>query len=169
MTTFTGTRRAGEPRASPRALIVSIYGLYARDRADGAGGWLSVASLIRLMGGLGADQAAVRSSISRLKQRGILEPLRLSGAAGYALSDRGTEILAEGDRRIFERPRARLADGWLLAVFSVPERERAGGTRCGPGCAGSASAPCRPGPGSRPAISPGKPRTRWPGTACPVT
>ena len=99
---------------------MTIYGLYARE----SGGWLSVASLIRLMGGLGADQAAVRSSISRLKQRGILEPVRLGGAAGYALSPRGREILAEGDRRIFERPRARLADGWLLAVFSVPERER---------------------------------------------
>jgi phenylacetic acid degradation operon negative regulatory protein len=124
VTTLTETRRPGEPRASPRALIVTIYGLYARDQADGAGGWLSVASLIRLMSVLGADQAAVRSSISRLKQRGILEPLRLGGAAGYALSQRGTEVLAEGDRRIFERPRARLADGWLLAVFSVPERER---------------------------------------------
>jgi len=124
VTAFTETRRAGEPRASPRALIVTIYGLYARDHAGGAGGWLSVASLIRLMGGLGADQSAVRSSISRLKQRGILEPLRLGGAAGYALSQRGREILAEGDSRIFERPRARLADGWLLAVFSVPERER---------------------------------------------
>ena len=124
MTTFTETRRPGELRASPRALIVTIYGLYARDQAEGARGWLSVASLIQLMGGLGADQAAVRSSISRLKQRGILEPLRLGGAAGYALSQNGAEILAEGDRRIFERPRARLADGWLLAVFSVPERER---------------------------------------------
>ena len=124
VTAFTGTRRAGEPRASPRALIVTIYGLYARDQAGRAGGWLSVAALIRLMGALGADQAAVRSSISRLKQRGILEPLRLGGAAGYALSQRGREILAEGDSRIFERPRARLADGWLLAVFSVPERER---------------------------------------------
>ena len=99
---------------------MTIYGLYARE----SGGWLSVASLIRLMGGLGADQAAVRSSISRLKQRGILEPVRVGGAAGYALSPRGREILAEGDRRIFGRPRARLADGWLLAVFSVPERER---------------------------------------------
>jgi phenylacetic acid degradation operon negative regulatory protein len=115
----------------PRALIVTIYGLYARDLAGGAGGdvsqaggWLSVASLIRLMGGFGADEAAVRSSISRLKQRGILEPVRRGSAAGYGLSQRGTAILAEGDRRIFERPRARLADGWLLAVFSVPERER---------------------------------------------
>ena len=121
MTTFTEAPGTGDAwLAAPRALIVTIYGLYARD----AGGWLSVASLIRLMAGLGADQAAVRSSISRLKQRGVLEPLRLDGAAGYALSARGSEILAEGDRRIFERPRARLADGWLLAVFSVPERER---------------------------------------------
>jgi phenylacetic acid degradation operon negative regulatory protein len=121
VTTITGAPRDGEPRPPrPRALIVTIYGLYARE----SGGWLSVASLIRLMGGLGADQAAVRSSISRLKQRGILEPVRLGGAAGYALSPRGREILAEGDRRIFGRPRARLADGWLLAVFSVPERER---------------------------------------------
>jgi phenylacetic acid degradation operon negative regulatory protein len=101
-------------------LIVTIYGLYARE----VGGWLSVASLIRLMAAAGADEPAVRSSISRLKQRGILEPVRAGGAAGYALSGAGIEILAEGDRRIFERPRALLADGWLLAVFSVPEQER---------------------------------------------
>ena len=99
---------------------MSIYGLYARE----AGGWLSVASLIRLMTAAGADEPAVRSSISRLKQRGILQPVRAGGAAGYALSPAGTEILAEGDRRIFERPRAVLSDGWLLAVFSVPEQER---------------------------------------------
>jgi phenylacetic acid degradation operon negative regulatory protein len=107
-------------QAQPRALIVTIYGLYARE----AGGWLSVASLIRLMAGLGADEPAVRSSISRLKHRGILEPQRRDGAAGYSLSGPGRDILAEGDRRIFARPRARLSDGWLLAVFSVPERDR---------------------------------------------
>jgi phenylacetic acid degradation operon negative regulatory protein len=124
VTTLGDAAGIGEPRATPRALIVTIYGLYARDQAGQAGGWLSVAALIRLMARLGADQAAVRSSISRLKQRGILEPLRLGGSAGYALSPRGSQILAEGDRRIFGRPRARLSDGWLLAVFSVPEQER---------------------------------------------
>jgi phenylacetic acid degradation operon negative regulatory protein len=66
----------------------------------------------------------VRSSISRLKQRGVLEPDRRDGAAGSALSARGRGILAEGDRRIFGRPRGRPGDGWLLAVFSVPEPER---------------------------------------------
>ncbi len=120
MTTFIGPPGGEAWPARPRALIVTIYGLYARE----AGGWLSVASLIRLMAELGSDKPAVRSSISRLKQRGVLESRREDGIAGYALSRRGQAILAEGDQRIFDRPRARLSDGWLLAVFSVPERER---------------------------------------------
>jgi phenylacetic acid degradation operon negative regulatory protein len=121
MTTFSEAPETGDARqVQPRALIVTIYGLYARE----AGGWLSVAALIRLMAELGVDEAAVRSSISRLKQRGILEPRRRDGAAGYALSGLGRDILAEGDQRIFDRPRARPQDGWLLAVFSVPEAER---------------------------------------------
>lgn len=104
----------------PRALIVTIYGLYARE----AGGWLSVGSLIRLMSEIGVDEPAVRSSISRLKRRGILEAERVGGAAGYGLSERARSILDEGDRRIFQRPRATRDDGWVLAVFSVPESER---------------------------------------------
>jgi phenylacetic acid degradation operon negative regulatory protein len=104
----------------PRALIVTIYGLYARE----AGGWISVAALIRLMSELGVDEPAVRSSISRLKRREILHSERLDGVAGYALSGRAREILDEGDRRIFERPRASRDEGWVLAVFSVPESER---------------------------------------------
>jgi phenylacetic acid degradation operon negative regulatory protein len=106
--------------AQPRALIVTIYGLYARD----AGGWLSISALIRLMAELGADEPAVRSATSRLKQRGLLEPRRRDGAAGYGLTEHGLAILAEGDLRIFQRPRASSSDGWLLAVFSVPEDQR---------------------------------------------
>ena len=97
MTTFTGAADGGDPwLAQPRALIVTIYGLYARD----TGGWFSVASLIRLLSELGVDENAVRSSVSRLKRRGILDPRRASSAAGYGLSPQGRDILAEGDRRI---------------------------------------------------------------------
>src|SRR5690349_1707124 len=67
----------------PRALIVTVYGLYARED----GGWLSIATLIRLLAELGVDEPAVRSSISRLKRRGLLVPQRQDGAAGYGLSD----------------------------------------------------------------------------------
>jgi phenylacetic acid degradation operon negative regulatory protein len=105
----------------PRALIVTAYGLYART----GDGWLPIAALVRLLAALGVDQPAVRSAISRLKRRGVLEPARRDGVAGYALSTAGREILREGDERIFTPPAAALADGWLLAIFSVPESERA--------------------------------------------
>lgn len=118
----TGVAGPSRPRttARPSAHIVTIYGLYARE----VGGWLSVGAVIRLMALLGVDEPAVRSAISRLKRRGVLEAERVDGVAGYALSAQAREMLQEGDRRIFERPPASLADGWVLAVFSVPESQR---------------------------------------------
>ena len=108
------------PPAPPRSLIVTIYGLYARE----VGCWLSVSSLIQLLAELGVEEPAVRSSISRLKRRGILVAQRQGGRAGYALSAHARSILDEGDQRIFAATRASLADGWVMAVFSVPEAQR---------------------------------------------
>lgn len=105
----------------PRALIFSVYGAFARDVGD----WLAVADLIELMGTVDIDEQAVRSSISRLKRRGLLVAERRDGVAGYRLSAEATEIIAAGDHRILEPAEpARLADGWVIAVFSVPETER---------------------------------------------
>ena len=104
----------------PRALIVTLYGLYARE----AGGWLSVRALITLLAEVDVDAQAVRSAISRLKRRGMLVAHKADGLAGYALSEHGREVLLEGDRRIFQRPRADRDDHWLMAVFSVPESAR---------------------------------------------
>ena len=103
----------------PRRLITTLYGLYAREES-----WLSVAALVRLMADLGVEAAAVRSSVSRLKKRGVLEAAKRDGRAGYALSDDAIEVLREGDSRIWSPPRASADDGWLVAVFSVPESER---------------------------------------------
>jgi phenylacetic acid degradation operon negative regulatory protein len=108
------------PSGRPRHLIVTVYGLYARSD----GGWLSVAALIRLLSELGVDEPSVRSATSRLKRRGILQSQRYGGSAGYQLSAEALAIMREGDARIFRRQRATVADGWLLAVFSVPETER---------------------------------------------
>lgn len=112
------TGRAGA--LQPRQLIVTLYGLYARER----GGWLSIAAVVRLMAALDIDEPAVRSSISRLKRRGLVDARRADGVAGYVLTDVARDILADGDARIFGRRRAEQADGWLLVVFSVPESER---------------------------------------------
>lgn len=110
----------GDDAGAPGQLTLTLFGLHARSR----GGWLSVAALIRLLADLGVGEPAVRSALSRLKRRGLLEAERRDGAAGYALSSSAVELLVEGDARIFGRRRAGRDDGWLLAVFSVPESQR---------------------------------------------
>jgi phenylacetic acid degradation operon negative regulatory protein len=120
--TTTGPAQADAPTAElqPRQLIVTVYGLYARQEHN----WLSVAALVRLMADLGVDGQAVRSSVYRLKKRGILHSRAMSGSAGYALSGEAVAMLREGDARIFRDYRAPAADGWVVAVFTVPERDR---------------------------------------------
>jgi phenylacetic acid degradation operon negative regulatory protein len=108
------------PDHSPRHLILTLFGLYARGEADG----LSVRALIALMEDLEVDAAATRSSVSRLKKRGVLEPAKVDGQAGYHLSPLAQAVLREGDARIWSRPRASVEDGWLVVLFSVPEAER---------------------------------------------
>jgi phenylacetic acid degradation operon negative regulatory protein len=101
-------------------MILTFYGLYR----EVIRGWISIAHLIRLMAEVDVDAPAVRSAVSRLKRRGLIEARAVAGAAGYSLSPAGQQLLAEGDPRIFGRQPARLSDGWVLAVFSVPESER---------------------------------------------
>lgn len=117
-TTYVAGPLLGEPQ--PRQLIVTVYGLYARAEHD----WLPIAAVVELMADLGVGAQAVRSSISRLKRREVLRSLRLDGAVGYALSPAMLEILRAGDRRIFEHRPAIAADGWVQAVFTVPEAQR---------------------------------------------
>ncbi|MGW0084095.1 PaaX family transcriptional regulator [Streptomyces sp. NPDC003393] len=105
---------------APRSLIVTLYGAYGRF----APGPVPVAELIRLLAAVGVDAPSVRSSVSRLKRRGLLVPARTEqGAAGYELSAEARQLLEDGDRRIYvTAPPA--DEGWVLAVFSVPESER---------------------------------------------
>ncbi|MFE7777271.1 PaaX family transcriptional regulator C-terminal domain-containing protein [Streptomyces sp. NPDC057445] len=106
---------------TPRSLIVTLYGAFGRETA----GSLAVAELIRLLGAVGVDAPSVRSSVSRLKRRGLLVPQRTAaGAAGYTLSADARQLLDDGDERIYGHAAPKLSDGWVLAIFSVPEAER---------------------------------------------
>lgn len=105
----------------PKALILGVYGAFGRR----LGGWLAISHLIALLGELGVDEQAVRSSTSRLKRRGMLERERRGGVSGYALTSVALDVLAEGDRRIYtSRGVADLDEGWVLVVFSIPESRR---------------------------------------------
>jgi phenylacetic acid degradation operon negative regulatory protein len=105
---------------APRSLIVTLYGAYGRS----VPGPVPVAELIRLLAAVGVDAPSVRSSVSRLKRRGLLLPARTArNAAGYELSPEAQQLMEDGDRRIYAvKPPE--DEGWVLAVFSVPESER---------------------------------------------
>jgi phenylacetic acid degradation operon negative regulatory protein len=110
------------PAVRPRSLILTVLGAYIRRLDD----WISIAVLIRLMDELGVDEQSVRSAVSRLKRRGVVVPERRDGVAGYTMSAEGLRLLEAGDVRIYGRPQAaRLEDGWVVAVFSVPDSRRA--------------------------------------------
>lgn len=116
----SSTGRTGRT-SRPRALILDIYGAFARR----LGNWLAVSHLVTLLADLGVDEHAVRSAISRMKRRGLLAPSRRDGVMGYTLTDTALAILAEGDPHIYgNHEPARLDDPWALAVFSVPETQR---------------------------------------------
>ncbi|WP_151480311.1 PaaX family transcriptional regulator [Streptomyces albicerus] len=105
---------------APRSLIVTFYGAYGRF----VPGPVPVAELIRLLAAVGVDAPSVRSSVSRLKRRGLLVPARTAtGAAGYVLSPEARQLLDDGDRRVYAVSPPE-DDSWVLAVFSVPESER---------------------------------------------
>lgn len=108
------------PMPRHQHLIVTIYGLYAREH----GGVLAVSDLIRLLSDLGVESAGVRSSVSRLKKRGVLVSLKQGGSAAYKLAPGLVEVFKAGDERIFSPKRAQRADDWILTSFSVPESQR---------------------------------------------
>ena len=120
MTTVAAERPEATAPPAPRHLIVTLFAMYARPENN----WLSVASVVRLMDDLGVDGPSVRSSISRLKRKQILASVRHEGQAGYSLSQPVLDTINDGDDRIFGRRRASIDDGWVIAVFSIPESER---------------------------------------------
>jgi phenylacetic acid degradation operon negative regulatory protein len=101
-------------------LIVSFAGSYLRE----IGGWIAVADLIRCLESVRLTEPSIRQALVRLKSRGFLAAERRSAGAGYRLTEAGLDDLASGDRRIFRHKQATLSDGWVLAVFSVPEADR---------------------------------------------
>lgn len=117
------TRLSGEEDEGgrPRSLIMDVCGAYLRP----LDGWMPVSALVTLMDELGVGEQAVRSALSRLVRRQLLEPERRHRVRGYRLSDVALPRLADADRRIFSHDEpAVLAQGWVLVSFSLPEFER---------------------------------------------
>lgn len=107
------------PALQHQELLVTLFGSYS-----GPEGALKVSSLIALMSGLGIREGAVRSTVSRLKNREVLQRVGEGRPVSYRLSDSILDSFHADDQRIFAPERSRPGDPWALVVFSVPESER---------------------------------------------
>jgi phenylacetic acid degradation operon negative regulatory protein len=117
---IAGREPGGHEQPAHHRYVVTVFGLYGRP----AGKAIPVAALVRLLSELGYEPTSVRSSISRLKKKGVLISRKVDGASGYALSDELEPHMLAGDERIFSLRTAGMADPWLLVSYSVPESER---------------------------------------------
>ena len=107
---------------SSRTLLVTLLGAFVRRTDD----WLPISSIVTLFDALEVEESSVRTGVSRLKKRRWLVAERRQGRQGYRLTELAKQSFKTGDKVIWHaRQPADLADGWCVASFSVPEKERA--------------------------------------------
>jgi len=100
--------------------ILGMFGQYVLPR----GGVIWLGSLIQVMAVWGFTEAAARSAILRLKQRGAIEGQRVGRRTFYSLTDVGMHRLDIGGFRFSFSP-TRAWDGqWTVVIYSVPEEQR---------------------------------------------
>jgi phenylacetic acid degradation operon negative regulatory protein len=107
---------------TPQHLLTTILGDYWWGRREG----LPSAALIQLAGEFGVTELAARAALSRLARRGLLAAQRHGRRTSYALTEEADRVLTEGIGRILTfGTGAQAWDGtWVVAAFSVPERQR---------------------------------------------
>jgi phenylacetic acid degradation operon negative regulatory protein len=111
-----------------RSALFDLYGDHLRSR----GGQAPVAALVRLLAPLGVAAPAVRTAVSRMVRQGWLEPVRVDGDPGYALTPRAVRRLDDSAARIYRTQLQDWDGSWHLAVTTLPsERSRRDRLRAG--------------------------------------
>lgn len=105
----------------PRALILDLFGGYLRY----AGGEVRLADITELLAVFDVEPATVRVNLSRLRKEGWFTTRRVGRETVYALTPHLLEILDEGRARIFRRRDEDWAGRWTMAIYQVPESDRA--------------------------------------------
>jgi phenylacetic acid degradation operon negative regulatory protein len=105
----------------PRALILDLFGDYLRY----AGSEVRLADITELLAVFGIEAATVRVNLSRLRKEGWFTTRRVGRETVYSLTPHMLEILNEGRERIFRRRDEAWEGRWTMAIYQVPESERA--------------------------------------------
>ncbi|MER5427895.1 PaaX family transcriptional regulator C-terminal domain-containing protein [Streptomyces sp. NPDC002588] len=106
----------------PQSLMLTFFGVHTLGR-DVA---LSGGSLIEVLGQAGITEDAVRSTLTRMVKRGLLERHRRGRKTYFGPTERATRVLRDGHDRIWHTGAVnRDWDGtWTLVGFSLPEAWR---------------------------------------------
>lgn len=101
-------------------MIFTLFGDFIIDQ----GGEVWTKSLVQLMDLLDISERAVRSTLSRMTQKGWLSSEKFGRQSQYSLTQSGKDLLEHGRKRIFE-PIIEDWDGqWHIVVYSLPEELR---------------------------------------------
>jgi phenylacetic acid degradation operon negative regulatory protein len=105
----------------PRALILDLFGDYLRY----AGSEVRLADITELLAVFDIEPATVRVNLSRLRKEGWFTTRRVGRETVYSLTPHMLEILNEGRERIFHRRGEEWEGRWTMAIYQVPEADRA--------------------------------------------
>ncbi|WP_067535490.1 PaaX family transcriptional regulator [Nocardia crassostreae] len=106
---------------SVTSLARTILGAYVRE----LGGWIAIADFSTLLASLDVPEQSARTTVARLKSKGVLDPETRNGRSGYRLTPAAEAMYTRGDPRIFGFRQMTESDPWHLISFTIPESARA--------------------------------------------
>lgn len=112
----------GVPQSRPQSLVLAFFGNHVLDRGEGDLGVYS-GSIIDVLGRVGTGEQAVRSTLTRMVNRGLLRRQREGRKMFFGLTPHARDILRDGGQRIWRDGAVNEGwDGtWTLLGFSLPE------------------------------------------------
>jgi phenylacetic acid degradation operon negative regulatory protein len=104
----------------PQFLALMLFGftIYELPAALAAG------SIIDVLGDLGIAGHAVRSTLTRMTERGLLTRIKRSREVYYALTAHGSAVLADGRAAALQPPDRSWDGSWTVLAFTLPEEQR---------------------------------------------
>jgi DNA-binding transcriptional regulator PaaX len=106
----------------PETLLLTLFGDHVLDREIA----VSTGGVLAVLARLGVGEHATRATLGRMSRRGLLRTVRRGRQAFLALTEHGSVVLRDGQRRLDGDIVEHDWDGrWTLLTFSVPETRRA--------------------------------------------
>lgn len=115
-----GTDTDEAPSLRPQSLVLTFFGDHVLEQGDVG---VYSGSIIDVLGRVGTGEHAVRSTLTRMVNRGLLKRQREGRRMFFGLTPTAQDVLRDGGRRIWDDGAVNEDwDGtWTLLGFSLPE------------------------------------------------